>query len=32
MAYNNLFLVAALKPRMNTDIYIYNVCVCVLLC
>ena len=23
MPYNNFFLVAALKPRMNTDIYIY---------
>ena len=23
MPYNNFFLVVALKPRMNTDIYIY---------
>ena len=23
MPYNNIFLAAALKPRMHTDIYIY---------
>ena len=25
MPYNNFFLVVALKPRMNTDIYLYKI-------